>query len=276
MSKNRMINTKFWSDTFIENCDPIEKLLFLYLLTNTETNMLGIYEIAIRRIAFDTGIDKDMILKIFGRFENAGKALYIDGYVVIQNFMKHQKYNPMMLKSAKDIFDNLPSSLITNEKMRPCIEGIQRVSKGSIYPCENLNLNLNSNINLKEEESHFLFVEEIKEEEPKPTAKKKESEQTAIFFEEVFKFYKTLTTVGSHKGQAGERFKKLSDVKQQKLFEYLKEYSGRRQKIEAAKGWLRPLPAFEKFIRDGYWENVDLPGLKQEQKKGLPSNIKIS
>ena len=104
----------------------------------------------------------------------------------------------------------------------------------------------------------------------------KEKENASIvFFEEVFKFYKTLTTVGSHKGQAGERFKRLSDVKQQKLFEYLKEYSGRRQKIEAAKGWLRPLPAFEKFIRDGYWENVDLPEVKHEAKQIQKSNIKI-
>ena len=101
----------------------------------------------------------------------------------------------------------------------------------------------------------------------KDISNKEKENASLVFFEEVFKFYKTLTTVGSHKGQAGERFKRLSDVKQQKLFEYLKEYSGRRQKIEAAKGWLRPLPAFEKFIRDGYWENVDLPELKREQPK---------
>ncbi len=104
---------------------------------------------------------------------------------------------------------------------------------------------------------------------------KEKENASLIFFEEVFKFYKTLTTVGSHKAQAFERFKKLSDVKQQKLFEYLKEYSGRRQKIEASKGWLRPLPAFEKFIRDGYWENVDLPVVKQEAKQTQKSNIKI-
>ena len=34
MAKQRYINTKFWRDSYIEDLDPIEKLLFLYLLSN--------------------------------------------------------------------------------------------------------------------------------------------------------------------------------------------------------------------------------------------------
>ena len=142
-----MINTRFWMDTFIENSDPIEKLLFLYLLTNNETNLLGIYEIAIRRIAFDTGIDKDMVLKIFDRFEKAGKAMYLDGHVILVNFVKHQKYNGKMLTSAKNSFDVLPNSLISNEKMIPVLKGIERVCKGYIKPFDNINTNINLNLN---------------------------------------------------------------------------------------------------------------------------------
>ena len=56
-------------------------------------SICGIYEIAIRRIAFDTGIDKDMIVKILHRFERDNKILYKDGWIAIKNFIKHQAVN---------------------------------------------------------------------------------------------------------------------------------------------------------------------------------------
>ena len=102
MSKLRSINTHFWEDNYIIDLDPIEKLLFLYLLSNPQTNMLGIYELHLRRISFDTGIDKDMVLKIFDRFTEANKAKYVDGYVILQNFIKHQSYNGNMETSAQN------------------------------------------------------------------------------------------------------------------------------------------------------------------------------
>jgi len=37
--KKRYISTKFWDDEFIVNLDPIEKLLFMYFLTNPLTNV---------------------------------------------------------------------------------------------------------------------------------------------------------------------------------------------------------------------------------------------
>ena len=37
MAKTRIINTRFWIDDYTSNLDPIEKLLFLYFLTNTAT-----------------------------------------------------------------------------------------------------------------------------------------------------------------------------------------------------------------------------------------------
>ena len=57
-----MVNTKFWDDTYIVTLDPIEKLLYLYFLTNPLTNICGIYEIQLRRVAFDTGIDKEVVV----------------------------------------------------------------------------------------------------------------------------------------------------------------------------------------------------------------------
>lgn len=87
--KYRYINTRFWNDSYISELDPIEKLLFIYLLTNGHTNISGIYEIPLKIMAIETGIDESMFKKIFPRLKD--KIRYIEGIVVIKNFIKHQE-----------------------------------------------------------------------------------------------------------------------------------------------------------------------------------------
>lgn len=111
--KLRSVNTHFWNDTYVENLDPIEKLLFLYFLTNPLTNLAGIYEIPIRRIAFDTGIDKDMVIKIINRFSKDNKVYYIKGYIILVNFMKNQKYSSTMLTNVQNTIKDLPNEVKT-------------------------------------------------------------------------------------------------------------------------------------------------------------------
>ena len=111
MSKLRSISTAFWSDPFIEDLTPSQKLLFVYLITNEKTNMLGIYESSIRKMSFETGIKKDDIEKALKEFEDKNKVKYSNNYVVLINYMKHQNYNTNMKKSAIDTYNNLPKSL---------------------------------------------------------------------------------------------------------------------------------------------------------------------
>jgi len=109
--KLRSVNTHFWDDGYIINLDPIEKLLFLYFLTNPLTNLAGIYEISIRRIAFDTGIDKEMVLKIIKRFEKDKKAYYFEGFIYLPNFQKNQRLTSTMLKNVEKTIQDLPESV---------------------------------------------------------------------------------------------------------------------------------------------------------------------
>ena len=99
MSKLRSINTAFWSDTWIEDLGPNDKLLFLYLVTNDKTNMLGIYESSIKKIAFETGLDIETVNNGLKAFETVNKVKYINNYIILVNYMKHQKYNTNMKKS---------------------------------------------------------------------------------------------------------------------------------------------------------------------------------
>ena len=112
MSKQRYLDTKFWDDSYIMNKDPIEKLLFIYLLTNPLTNICGIYEINIRRIAFDTGIEQDMVLKIIERFEKDNKIKYENGWLAIKNFIKYQKDNPSIRAGISYELQTKPKNLL--------------------------------------------------------------------------------------------------------------------------------------------------------------------
>lgn len=120
--KHRVVNTKFWTDPYTENLDPSEKLLFLYFLTSPLSNIAGVYEVTIKRIAFETGFDKDMVLKILKRFEDDGKLYYVEGYICIKNFIDNQRLNDNMEKGVSLIMDALP------ERVSKALKGFERLS----------------------------------------------------------------------------------------------------------------------------------------------------
>ena len=95
-----MINTRFWDDNYTSNLDPIEKLLFLYVLTNTSTNICGVYEIPIKKVASETGLDKDMVMKVLERFAADNKIYYSDGWMIVKNFAKNQNLNSLSVKKG--------------------------------------------------------------------------------------------------------------------------------------------------------------------------------
>lgn len=113
MAKMRIVNTRFWDDNYITNLDPSEKLVFIYLLTNSLTNISGIYEIPSKRIALDTGFDREMVEKITRRFDNDEKILYRDGWIAIKNFVKHQALNPKIIAGIRNEAENAPESLVS-------------------------------------------------------------------------------------------------------------------------------------------------------------------
>ena len=129
MEKRRSINTKFWDDTWISALSKDEKLLYLYLLTSPLTNLLGIYEITLKRISYDTGISQDEILNHLKSFEEVKKALFFKDWVIIFNHLKNQAFNSNMKKGANEIFNNLPNFLKYKLKENG-IESFETLSNG--------------------------------------------------------------------------------------------------------------------------------------------------
>jgi len=146
MSRQRYIDTSFWSDEYIESLDPLERYLYIYFLTNPLTNIAGAYKMSVKRMAFETGIDKDMVTKMIGRFTDAQKIAHIDGYIVIKNFIKHQKVNDNIKKGIDKILSELPES-VTNWLNG---EGVESLSKASNYININNNINSNDNSNIND------------------------------------------------------------------------------------------------------------------------------
>jgi len=125
MAKNRLINTKFWTDGYILDLEPEEKLLFIYLFTNPHTNICGTYELPLKIMTSETGFDRDELLKIMQRFEKDHKFFYIDGWVYAKNFVKHQQTSsPTVKKGILSEYSLIPA------KIREKIDDIDTVCKG--------------------------------------------------------------------------------------------------------------------------------------------------
>jgi len=159
MSKQRYIDTKIWSDTWISDLDPIEKLLFFYILTNERTNIAGIYELPLKIMAVETGIEIETIKRVLNRFEKDKKVIYLNGWIGIKNFIKHQDIkNEKILKGINLILEDIPTDILDT------------LSIPYIYPLNNTNTNTNIIIKSSNDDPHNqinelfnLYTEKYKE-----------------------------------------------------------------------------------------------------------------
>lgn len=135
MDIRRSITCGFWTDGWVESINTEQKLLFLYLLTNPLSNILGIYKISIQRMSFETGINSEAITEYLKDFERLRKAYYIDEFVIIVNHLKHQALNPNMKTNVVSDFNALPNELKnmingnTSEGFKSLSKSLQTLSK---------------------------------------------------------------------------------------------------------------------------------------------------
>jgi hypothetical protein len=162
MAKTRMVNTRFWIDDYISNLDPIEKLLFLYFLTNPSTDISGVYEVPLKTVAVDTGIEKEMVMKVLRRFKRDKKIFYEDGWVAIKNFGKHQNLNNASIASGVEAgLSKAPKSLKELMLGKKRGEGDESSGVGEESSHLNLNPNLNPNPNTNVVEQSSMEIAEI-------------------------------------------------------------------------------------------------------------------
>lgn len=89
MADFRTIHTRIWTDAWFCELEPDEKLVFIYLFSNPNASVCGMYEMPKRNIALDVGISVDRVSKILNRFSEKGKVFYEDGIVWVVNLNKY-------------------------------------------------------------------------------------------------------------------------------------------------------------------------------------------
>lgn len=191
MSKKRYINDNIREDTYIMDLDPSEKLLFIYLLTNSKVSLCGIYELHIRKIEVELWFEKELLNRMFLRFEKEEKIYYRDWYVFICNFIKNQSMNDNMKKWVKrEISELWKEKLVRFNNLK----GFERLRKAlesfGILNLTSLNLTLPNltaeNGEEKIEENTELSQYDIVEEQE---VEDNEEQDIDSLFEEFWKLY---------------------------------------------------------------------------------------
>lgn len=76
MSTHRYLNVSFWQDAFVLDLTPEEKYFYIYLMTNSKTSQIGIYELPSRVIELETGYNRETVEKLLTRFIEYEKIEY--------------------------------------------------------------------------------------------------------------------------------------------------------------------------------------------------------
>ena len=113
MAVQRYISSSFWSDDWVDSLTGLEKLLYMYLLTNECTSICGVYKITIKRIKDDTGIPREEVMRMLNIFAKAKKAFYFEEYIILPKWLKHQNINsPKVKLGTERSLRALPENII--------------------------------------------------------------------------------------------------------------------------------------------------------------------
>jgi len=172
--KNRYFNTDFWTDPYVMRLDPSEKLLYCYLFTNDRQNIAGVYEMARKKMANETGFDRDVIEVILQRFVKDGKIQLIEDWIIVFNTIKNQKANPNIVKGMQLILSDLPPIV-------KATEAFERLRKALDNINTNTNININENTNFNE--ALALASESLEETDKEKTALERYAENPKMLYE---------------------------------------------------------------------------------------------
>lgn len=96
MKKKTMVCTDFWSDSEGVMMTPQDKYFYLYLLSNSMTNHIGVYKITRRQMAFDLGYTIETVHLLIERFIQHHKLIRYNPEsreIGIKNWGNHNPYD---------------------------------------------------------------------------------------------------------------------------------------------------------------------------------------
>lgn len=108
-SKMRYVDSAMWdSDYFLMNHRDL-RITYACAFTNANVNLSGCYKIGIALLSVRVGMTVDELRPILTKLEADEKIIYREGWILVRNFIDHQKLNnPQIRTGIKAIIPTLP------------------------------------------------------------------------------------------------------------------------------------------------------------------------
>lgn len=94
------MHTKIWQDDWFAGLSRGAKLLFLYLITNQEIGMTGVYELPDRVMMFNVGLNQSELEQ--AKKELSGKVAFYNGWVFVRNSERYNSFRGEKNELAKE------------------------------------------------------------------------------------------------------------------------------------------------------------------------------
>src|SRR3990167_10785715 len=105
----KQIHVSIWKDEWVLDLSPEEKLLFIYLFSNENSSIAGIYKLALKVISFETGLDLSFIDISLRKFWEAEKSYFENIIVWVRNLRKYNANNsPLVIKRLEAELREVP------------------------------------------------------------------------------------------------------------------------------------------------------------------------
>jgi hypothetical protein len=169
MAEYKQIKIRIWQDNWFLSLNPEEKLLWFYLLTNSNSHISGFYELPLIATNAYTGI-KDC-LKILNKFQSDGKIIYFNGWVLIKNYQKHQPISQNILDNNNKAINKY---LEENKEIYQKTLSFEAPSKPLVKntkPLHEIEIEIEREIEIEKE----IEISEVDENRPKPQSPKEKA-----------------------------------------------------------------------------------------------------
>ena len=135
MAIYRNVSLSFWEDNkIVDDFTYKDKYFLLYLLTNPHTNLIGCYEISVKQMSNELGLDKSEVEELLTRMEQVHQVIFYAGEtkeILIKNWHKYNwTKSEKLLKKVESL-----TKYIKSKKLRNYMEEILKKYMVSIgYP----------------------------------------------------------------------------------------------------------------------------------------------
>jgi len=89
LPKSRVISDRIWRDEWFVELEPDAKLLFVYLFSNENTNLAGIYRFNPNLIVSETGLPYKRVLELLRDFERDRKVFSRGNLLWVVNLRRY-------------------------------------------------------------------------------------------------------------------------------------------------------------------------------------------